>query len=94
MKEIREQQLKALDVLGKRHAEIGKQLDELTGLTNDFDIEAKIYFIAKLAQSMEKQATAIHGEMHTGNSADHPHLCEQMSDKGVFDFIFGKRFGI
>lgn len=88
--EIRKQQLNALDVLGRQVADIGSELDRLAMEKNEFDIEAKVYVIQRFAERLAKTAQRLHNEMHTVNSADHPHLCEQTSQKGVFEFIFGK----
>lgn len=54
MKTITALQLDALD-------RIGKQLAELESLTNEFDIEAKVYSIKKIAQD-------ISNKMHAHNS--------------------------
>lgn len=81
MKKVQEIQLRALD-------RIGGALAELETLTNPFDIEAKVYFIAQLA----KQA---HGQLHEANSTvPHGTDCLHADKPGVFDFIFGKGFGV
>lgn len=92
--EIKKQQLAALDTLGRQVADLDTELDKLAKLTNDFDVEAQVYVIKSFANRMARTAERIHNEMHTENSKDHPHLCDQQSTKGVFEYIFGKGFKI
>jgi len=80
MKTIKEEQLYALD-------RIGALLADLEHTTNEFDAEAKVYAIWRVAES-------VHQRMHELNS-DVPHQCAHHPiDKNVFDFIFGKGFGV
>lgn len=90
MEKIRELRLKALDSMGFTVAEIQKLLDEMSTDKNDFDAEARVYVIHQFAHRLARAAKRFHEDMHTENSKDHPHLCEQQSNKGVFDYIFGK----
>lgn len=98
MDKIKEQQLEALDVLGKQAADIERGLNDLAKLTNPFDIEAKLYFIASLGKRIETAATRLHAKMHTENSVDHPHLCAQHfelpENRSFFESIFGKGFSL
>lgn len=90
MEKIKELRLNALDNLGAQVANIGTELDKMAADKNDWDAEARVYVIHQFAHRLARSAKRIHEEMHTENSKDHPHLCEQTSDKGVFDYIFGK----
>lgn len=68
MKNVQKLQLEALDTIGKQITEFGHELDRLAKLTNEFDVEAKVFVLAERARRIEERALAIHRDMHTENS--------------------------
>ena len=81
---IKELKQEALERLGKRVAQQKQALDELDSLTNDFDIEAKLYFIGSLANQTKNLADDIHRHMHLENSVSgefHDPKCLKLGDR-------------
>lgn len=87
MEKIKELQLAALDELGKQVANIEADLDRLAKLTNEFDIEAKVFVIGERARRLAGEAFAFHRDFHAENSKL---LGTDKLPKDVLGFIFGK----
>lgn len=68
MERIKKLQLEALDTIGQQIAEFGHELDRLAKLTNEFDIEGKVFVLAERARRIEERALAIHRDIHVENS--------------------------